>query len=338
MPLDYHVRTEKGFGVVWVWAWAYNLNACRSLVVTMKKEKNTLRTNEDRLVKVSVVGEVASPIFGKSPSPYRISADGHPVVLPSVGGITYNIRVGDLACGWEADHVEPGVSIRNKEKDERFPEAANRALNVLACVGNEAVVTAENAKGEKGVVTGKHGGIEHILVDFQPEVMEKLMIGDKILIKAFGVGLKLLDYHDIITMNMDPRFLYALSIAQIDDKLEIPVTHKIPATIMGSGLGANQTYSGDYDIQLFDESMRKKYGLEDLRLGDLVAVIDADHSYGRVYREGAVSVGIVVHSNCVTSGHGPGVTTLFTSRNGKIVPRIDMKANIARILKLRKDM
>ena len=295
-----------------------------------------LRTNEAKLVKISVVGEVASPIFGRSP--YRISADGHPVVLPSVGGITYNIRVGDLACGWEADHVEPGVSIENKEKDERFPQAANRALNVLACVGNEAAVTSESAKGEMGVVTGKHGGIEHVLVDFQPEVMEKLLIGDKILIKAFGVGLKLLDYPEIRVMNMDPRFLHALSIARRDDELEIPVTHRIPAAIMGSGLGADQTYSGDYDIQLFDKNMREKYGLDDLRLGDLVAIMDADHSYGRVYREGAVSVGIVVHSNCVISGHGPGVTTLFTSDAGKIVPRIDAKANIAKILKLRKDV
>ena len=295
-----------------------------------------LRTNEEKLVKISVVGEVASPVFGASP--YRISADGHPVVLPSVGGITYNIRVGDPACGWEADHVEPGVSIQNKEKDERFPQAANRALNVLACVGNEAVVTSESAKGEKGVVTGKHGGIEHVIVDFQPEAIEKLMIGDKILIRAFGVGLKLLDYPDVKVMNMDPHLLHALSITPRDDKLEIPVTHKIPAAIMGSGLGANQTYSGDYDIQLFDENVRKKYGLDDLRLGDLVAIMDADHSYGRVYREGAVSVGIVVHSNCVTSGHGPGVTTLFTSRNGKIVPRIDTEANIAKILKLRKDL
>jgi len=107
---------------------------------------------------------------------------------------------------------------------------------------------------------------------------------------------------------------------------------------MGSGLGANQTYSGDYDIQLFDESTRKQYGLDDLRLGDLVAILDADHSYGRIYRKGAVSVGIVVHTNCVTSGHGPGVTTLFTSSNGKIVPKINAKANIASILKLRTDI
>lgn len=84
--------------------------------------------------------------------------------------------------------------------------------------------------------------------------------------------------------------------------------------------------------------MRAKHGLDDLRLGDLVAIMDADHSYGRIYKEGAVSIGIVVHSNSVTSGHGPGVTTLFTSSTGKIVPKIDSKANIAILLNLRKDL
>jgi len=292
-----------------------------------------LRTNISRLVKISVVGEVASPVMGKSP--YRISADGRPLVLPGVGGITYNVRVGDLATGWEADHVEPGVSIENKEKDERFPEAANTALNVLSCVGNEVVVTTGDAKGEKGVVTGKHGGIEHVLVDFQPEVLEKLVIGDKAIVKAFGVGLKFLDFPEVKIMNLAPMFLEAIPVKSTGDKLEIPVTHRIPATIMGSGLGANQTYSGDYDIQLFDENMRAKYGLDDLRLGDLVAIMDADHSYGRIYKEGAVSIGIVAHSDCVISGHGPGVTTLFTSSSGKIVPKIDSKANIVVLLNLR---
>jgi hypothetical protein len=104
---------------------------------------------------------------------------------------------------------------------------------------------------------------------------------------------------------------------------------------MGSGLGANQVNSGDYDIQLFDESVVEQYGLKSLRLGDLVAIIDADHSYGRIYRQGAVSVGVVIHTNCVTAGHGPGVTTLMTSPDGKIVPQIDSKANIATLLNLR---
>lgn len=295
-----------------------------------------LRTNVDKLVKISVVGEVASPVYGKGI--YRISAEGSPVVLPGVGGITYNVRVGDLACGWEADHVEPGVSVENKENDTRFERGANTALNVLSCVGNEAVVVTEEAKGAKGVVTGKHGGIEHVLVDFQPETLEKLMLGDKILVKAFGVGLKLLDFPDIKVMNMDPGFLEALNPKPNDEKLEVPVTHVIPAAIMGSGLGANQTYSGDYDIQLFDENIRNEYGLDDLRLGDLVAIKDADHSYGRIYKQGAMSVGIVVHTNCVSSGHGPGVTTLFTSSEGEIIPNIDSKANIASILELRTDI
>ncbi|MDH5793365.1 MAG: DUF4438 domain-containing protein [Candidatus Bathyarchaeota archaeon] len=295
-----------------------------------------LRTNVEKLVKISVVGEVASPVFGRGV--YNISAQGTPLVLPGVGGITYNVRVGDSACGWEADHVEPGVSIENKENDPRFGQGANIALNVLSCVGNEAVVVTGDAKGAKGVVTGKHGGIEHVLVDFQSETLEKLMLGDKVLVKAFGVGLKLLDYSEIKVMNMDARFLEALKPKAKGDRLEIPVTHIVPAAIMGSGLGANQTYSGDYDIQLFDEDARKEYRLDGLRLGDLVAILDADHSYGRIYKQGAVSVGIVVHTNCVTSGHGPGVTTLFTSSNGKIVPKIDAKANIASILKLRTDI
>ena len=295
-----------------------------------------LRTNVEKLVKTSVVGEVASPVFGRGV--YNISAQGTPLVLPGVGGITYNVRVGDSACGWEADHVEPGVSIENKENDPRFGQGANIALNVLSCVGNEAVVVTGDAKSAKGVVTGKHGGIEHVLVDFQSETLEKLMLGDKVLVKAFGVGLKLLDYSEIKVMNMDARFLEALKPKAKGDRLEIPVTHIVPAAIMGSGLGANQTYSGDYDIQLFDEDARKEYRLDNLRLGDLVAILDADHSYGRIYKQGAVSVGIVVHTNCVTSGHGPGVTTLFTSSTGKIVPKIDAKANIASILKLRTDI
>jgi hypothetical protein len=295
-----------------------------------------LRTNVNRLVKISVVGEVASPVYGRGI--YNISAEGAPMVLPGVGGITYNVRVGDPACGWQADHVEPGVSIENKENDPRFGQGANTALNVLSCVGNEAVVVTGDAKGAKGVVTGKHGGIEHVLVDFQSEIFEKLMLGDKVLVKAFGVGLKLLDFSEITVMNIDPHFLKALNPKPNGDKLKVPVTHIVPAAIMGSGLGANQTYSGDYDIQLFDEGARKEYGLDDLRLGDLVAILDADHSYGRIYKQGAVSVGIVVHTNCVTSGHGPGVTTLFTSPTGKIVPKIDAKANIASILKLRADI
>ncbi|HUJ84338.1 MAG TPA: DUF4438 domain-containing protein [Candidatus Acidoferrales bacterium] len=299
------------------------------------KELLMLITNDEKLIKISVMGEIASPTIR---SVYTVSATGQPQVLPSVGGITYNLRVGDLACGWEADHVEPGVSAENKENDSRSGAAANTAFNVLSCVGNESIVVNGDGKGARGVVTGKHGGIEHVLIDFPSGILDKLVLGDKILVKAFGTGLKLIDFPEIKVFNMDPALLAAWDPQPKENKLLVPVTHVVPAAIMGSGLGANQVNSGDYDIQMFDKAVVDQYKLETLRLGDLVAIVDADHSFGRIYRQGAVSVGVVIHSNCVTAGHGPGVTTLMTSPDGKIVPLINREANVASLLKLRADI
>ena len=294
-----------------------------------------LRTNVDKLIKMSVAGEIASPTIR---SVYNISATGKPLVLPGVGGITYNLRVGDPACGWEADHVEPAASVENKENDSRSGQAANTAFNVLSCIGNEAKAISGDAKGAKGTVTGKHGGIEHVLIDFSTKDLEQLAIGDKILVKSFGVGLKLLDFPEIKLSNLDPKLLEAWNPQPKADKLEVPVTHIVPAAIMGSGLGANQVNSGDYDIQLFDLTVVEQYGLESLRLGDIVAIIDADHTFGRIYRQGAVTVGVVIHTNCVTAGHGPGVTTLMTSSIGEIIPQMVPKTNLASLLKLRADI
>ena len=92
---------------------------------------------------------------------------------------------------------------------------------------------------------------------------------------------------------------------------------------------------GDYDIQTFDDATAEKYGLRDLRLGDIVAITDADHSYGRIYRTGALAVGVVVHGRSYVAGHGPGVTSLLSSGEGKIEPVLDPQANLADILQLR---
>jgi hypothetical protein len=106
-----------------------------------------LKTNVEKLVKISVMGEVASPFVSRSV--YNISATGTLSVLPGVGGITYNLRVGDPACGWEADHVEPCVSTENKENDARHGQIANTAFNILSCVGNEATVVTGTLKATK---------------------------------------------------------------------------------------------------------------------------------------------------------------------------------------------
>ena len=292
-----------------------------------------IKTNKNKLVMQSVVGQVSSPTFSRTP--YVISADGRPLVLPSVGGITYNVRVGDPAIGWAADHVEPGASIINTEKSIGS-WSPNSGLNTLACAGNEVKVTSGDAKGAKGVVIGKHGGIEHVIVDFPPATLDKMVVGDKMQVKAYGTGMILTNYYpEIHAMNISPDLLSKIPLKEVKGTLEFPVTHIVPAAIMGSGLGSSHSYSGDYDIQMFDKKIVKKHGLGTLRFGDFVAITDADHSYGRIYRTGAVSTGIVVHSDCVIAGHGPGVMTVLTSSKGNIKPVINKKSNLRNYLKLK---
>jgi len=288
-----------------------------------------MRMNTEKLVRLSVTGEIDHPTLRKTG--YVINSNGKAEVYPSVGGITYNARIGQPAVGWMADHVEPGVSIVNSGKSvgEYSP---NGALNVLACIGNRVQVVSGEAKGAVGYVTGKHGGIDHVMVDFEPQILEKLMIGDKMLIKSFGVGLRLLDYYpEILCMNIDPDLLTKFNISG-KKKLQIGVTHKIPVQLMGAGIGSSSAHSGDYDIQLFDDTAIEKYNLDTLRFGDVVAIIDSDASYGWIYREGAVTIGIIAHSNSVISGHGPGVTTILTSPAGLIDPIIDPEANLINYL------
>lgn len=277
------------------------------------------------MVKLSVYGEISSPTII---SPYRVSPEGKAQVLPTLGGITYNVRVGDPALGWSGDHVEPGVSLKNKDREE------SNALNILSCIGNRAKVISGDAKGEIGIVTGKHGGIEHVLIDFPESTLNKLAIGDKIQIESYGQGLEILDFPQIKVMNISPELLTMLNIKEERDKLKIGVRKIIPAELMGSGIGSASSYSGDYDIMTQDREILKILGLEDLNLGDIVGIRDMDNRYGRSYRKGAKSIGVVIHCDCVQAGHGPGVTVILSSSDDSLDFFIDEMANIARILKI----
>lgn len=287
----------------------------------------SLRVNRPELVVTAVMGEAAPAQINSGL--YDVSFDGQPLIVPSVGGINPNVRVGDGAFAFVADHIEPGVSVRHPD------EKQNRALNVMACIGNEAIVVSGDAKGAKGRVTGKHGGVEHVLVDFPPDVMRRMAIGDKIQVWSCGLGMQLLDAPEIKVFNADPDLIERWAPELRDGVLRVRVAKTVPAAVMGSGLGRATVVRGDYDIQTFDDVMAERYGLRDLRLGDVVAIVDADHSYGRIYRTGAISVGVVVHGRSYVAGHGPGVTTLLTSPHGSIEPAIDADANLASIFDLR---
>ncbi len=296
-----------------------------------------LEYNQDELVMVAVQGTIA-PATLRDP-PYRIHPDGDLGVYPGTGGIPYNFRTGDSAVKIAADHVEPAVSVYSLGVSKDRNSTQNVAFNVLSCIGNEAIVATGDAKGARGWVIGKHGGAEHVMVDFPEEVYDTLAIGDEILIRSVGAGMKLLNIEGVAVMNMSPRLMEALTRAGVgvtpQGMLHVPVTHRVPAKIMGSGLGRNHVYKGDYDIQLFDDRVVADHDLQTLRFGDIVAITDADNTYGRIYLTGAVSIGVVAHSRSWTAGHGPGVVTLFTSREGRIETVIDPDANLAPLLGIR---
>ncbi len=296
-----------------------------------------LEYNTEALVMMAVQGEIA-PAVMRDP-PYRVTPEGNLGVYPGVGGITYNFRAGDSAVHIAADHVEPAVSVYSLGNNDDRQSSQNVAFNVLSCIGNEAVVIRGDAKGARGWVIGKHGGAEHVMVDFPDQVYDKLAIADKIQIRGVGTGMKLLNIEGVAVMNMSPQLMEALTRAGTgvtrDGKLHVPVTHRVPAKIMGSGLGRNHVYKGDYDIQLYDEKVIAQHNLDTLRFGDIVAITDADNTYGRIYLTGAVSIGVVVHSRSFTAGHGPGVTTLFSSREGRIETVIDPDANLGPLLGIR---
>lgn len=283
-----------------------------------------LRTNRDDLVMLAVTGFVSAPTLDRSP--YRPDTEGIGRVLIGMAGIVYNARVGDPAYGWAGDHVEPGVSIAHPDAD------VDHAMHYLTCVGNEAVVTGGPAAGARGVVTGEHA---RLLVDFAPDVLELLSVGDRIMLKTYGRGLRLLDFPTVLVKKAAPNLLERWGLrTTAAGKLQVPVVAKIPAHIMGSGAELTPEFV-DQDLMTGDRAALAEYGIDGFKLGDLVAVMDTDHRYGRGYKPGGVSIGLIMHGDSVMTGHGPGCQDMLVCADGVLEPVIDPAANLAKILGIR---
>lgn len=285
----------------------------------MNRGMQMLELSNKKLVKFSVQGKIKHPLGGD----IRIAHDGSLQALPAIGGITYNVKTGDNVFAFEADHIEPGVSIQNA-----LPGESN-ALNMFSCIGNSARVVSGDAAGSFGVVTGKHGGCEHVIIHFEQAVLKKLKIGDDILIEAYGQGMKLRDFPSVIVQNIDPDLLQSLGIQIERGVIRVPVAGIIPSLLMGSGYGASHSFSGDYDMMTKDRALLEKLGLMSLRLGDLVLIEDSDNTVGRGYYPGARTLGVVIHGDCFAHGHGPGITSILTSKEPIIEGIIKGEANIA---------
>lgn len=283
-----------------------------------------LKSNEDTLVEMAVAGVITTPSV--RPGQYIPHPDGRATVLPGMYGITYNVRCGDRAFGWAGDHVEPGVSI-----DDDANSGRHHALHYLSCIGNDAMVTSGLAAGAKGIVIGEHA---RILVQFSPEAHAVMTPGDRIQVMTKGRGLQLTDHPGVEFKKMSPRLFHALGLTEpAPGRLHINVAMELPIRIMGSGAELNAEYV-DQDLMSGDRALMADLGIDQMRLGDLIAIRHADHHFGRSYREGAVSICLCIHGDSVMTGHGPGILTLITAREGSIDFTVDPTANIAQLLNL----
>jgi hypothetical protein len=285
--------------------------------------------NEDKLVTVSVMGHIVHPSFPGLPAePYRLASDGTPFLLPTYGGIVYNVSVGNSAFGWMADCVHPGVSVA-------FPnDLGNRGLNIFACVGNEAVVMSGEGKGLRGVVTGKSGRFsEHVIIHFPKADRLKFAINDKIVIRARGVGMAFDALPDIKMKSLSPILLKALEPESAGGKIRVPVVAKVPAHLVGAGAGLTSE-GGSIHIQTTDRKEVAAKGLDQLRLGDIVALEDYDSRYQHGYLRGAVGIAVIGQTDGPRAGYGPGMTLLMTDVGGRIEPVVRPNVNLVDLLGL----
>lgn len=280
-----------------------------------------LRTNAERLITQPLVGEVWPPLADRHA--YRVDADGVPFVLPGMGGVTLGVHPGEPATGWESDHLEPGASIRHRDP------AANFALQFLTCVGNQVIVRGGSCDQALGRVIGQHA---YVLADFSDADLETICTGDPVAVLATGQGLRLADHPSVVVKNSAPDLLDGLGIHTLDDgRLAVDVAMRIPAEGVGAGAGmlseyANTDLMGAYLGQSDDLSL----GLEGLRIGDVVVMENQDHRYGRGWRPGFVTVGVISTGQCRLFGHGPGPTSLISGPAAAFDIRESADANLAR--------
>ena len=97
---------------------------------------------------------------------------------------------------------------------------------------------------------------------------------------------------------------------------------------MGSGAELNSEYV-DQDLMTGDRALMADLGIDQLKLGDVVVIPNADHRWGRGYRKDAVTIGLCIHGDSVMTGHGPGILTIMSASEPVIEWVIDPNANIA---------
>jgi hypothetical protein len=267
----------------------------------------------ERLVQTRLTGQIVQSEANAVARP-----DGRLTVLPGQGGVVLGIGPGDPAGGWVSDHLEPGASLRHPD------EAANRALQIFACIGNRATVIDGPAAGAIGRVAGKHGAV---LVAFSDEALARLAPGEWVAIEARGVGLAIEDEPDVAVHSCDPSVLELLVPGRSPDgRLRVTAVAQLPAAAAAAGIGMPAAM---FNLDLEVEPPEIAEIAAGLRFGDVVVLRDQDHRFGRLHRAGWLAIGSIAHGRSAGGGHGLGLVTLVTGPADRFDVGIDSRATIA---------
>jgi hypothetical protein len=64
----------------------------------------------------------------------------------------------------------------------------------------------------------------------------------------------------------------------------------------------------------------------------VVALTGQDHRFGRGYREGWTTIGVISTGSCLLFGHGPGPSTIMTGPSSAFRLAADRDSNLASLL------
>ncbi|MFQ5976255.1 MAG: DUF4438 domain-containing protein, partial [Candidatus Hydrothermarchaeales archaeon] len=301
------------FGILWCIAFVM----AEENATSGQARKKVIRTNKDKLITLAVQGQIAPAEPSRS---YRTTWDGKAKMAIGIGGINYNMKIGDKIFGWAAgDRATVGVATIGTGESR-----GRGSWLTFTSIGNKVKVIGGDAKGAKGMIIAKFES--YVLVHFEDSDLEKLAVGNKLHVKATGVGLEIEGFKDVFTHGIAPEVLEKIAVQNAAGKIEVPVVKEIPAEIIGRGAGSGSV-SGNWHVQTCYPPDIKKYGLDELRFGDLVLLKDIQTDYGKGYFKGGATVGVVCAGPSDISGLGIGVTPFLSTRSNKLVGRIDKTTN-----------
>jgi hypothetical protein len=155
--------------------------AAGEIIAAGQAKPQAITTNKDKLLTLAVQGQIAPAQAARS---YTVTWDGKPKLAIGIGGINYNLKIGDKVFGWaNGDRATVGVAAEGMGED-RFASA----WLTYTSIGNDAKLLSGEARGEKGIVIGKFGS--YVLIHFDDAVLEKLAIGDTLQVKAYYLGIR----------------------------------------------------------------------------------------------------------------------------------------------------